>query len=452
MSKNIILDYEQVNEKLDEIANNSIIKEVENLSMTEHGLPIRNFIVGDGEADIVITGATHGQEIISTDFVIKLMEDINANQNEWSSILKEFKIHIIPMLNPEGYLISTSAVRQLIPRDMESDEAEAICKKYFEAYKADALNEPKTPIKEHQEMFNGIDYNCIPDKYSDIKKSVKNIFEKYPDLPKWCVHTWSANGNGIDVQANCEYNPNIDRINNDEHFYMSQTRFDNIDYSHPGPINCPFDKEKGFKLENETIAITNLLEELDKENRLYAYLNYHGTGAIIYQRPAIDSEKLDFSKEEVSRKEIENYLLSKAYSDLTEKRNANDKKYRIVTRGFTTSSTNDIFRLKYQQDLLIELSEMIGNPIAPYGDLEGNYKKTINSNMDAVKYSLKVASLAQIVSKFLYEKIETLSDKDDYLRKASLVDLVYEEFRKKVCALDNTLIKNKDDEEKEEEI
>ena len=449
MSKNIILDYEQANEKLDEIANNGLIKEIENLSITEHGLPIRNFIVGEGESDIVITGATHGQEIISTDFIIKMMENINAKRDEWNSILKEFRIHFIPMLNPEGYLISTSAVRELIPRDMESKEAEVICKEYAEAYKRDALNEPKN-IKEYQEMFKGIDYNCIPDKYRDIKESVKNLFDKYPDMPKWCLHMWSANGNGIDVQANCEYNPSIDKINNDEQLFMSQNRFDNINIAHPGPINCPFDKEKGFKLENETMAISNLLEQLDKENRLFAYFNYHGTGAIIYQRPASGSEELDFSQEEVSRKEIENYMLSRAYADSTIKHNSNDKKYRIVTRDYPVSSTNDILRLKYQQDLLIELSEMIGNPIAPYGDIEGNYTDTINSNMDAVKHSLKVASLAQMVSRFLYEKINTLTDKDSYLKKAELIDLVYAEFKKRVSALDNSIVKN--DKEKEDEI
>ena len=57
------------------------------------------------------------------------MNDINYNQQNWNNILKEFKLHLIPMLNPEGYLISSSAIRKLISRGMEQKKAEKICEK-----------------------------------------------------------------------------------------------------------------------------------------------------------------------------------------------------------------------------------------------------------------------------------------------------------------------------------
>ena len=60
---------------------------------------------------------------------------------------------------------------------------------------------------------------------------------------------------------------------------MKSSRQNNIDTSHPGPINCAFysdsyDEKSQFKLEKETEAILNLLEHLNKENKLFGYLNY----------------------------------------------------------------------------------------------------------------------------------------------------------------------------------
>ena len=124
--KNSILDYEQVNQILDNFSKDKKFIELSDLGNTEKDLPIRHFKVGNGKSDIVITGATHGSEIITTDFILKLMSDIKNNEKEWNNVLKEFTIHLIPMLNPEGYLISSCAVRKLIPRDMEQEEAELL--------------------------------------------------------------------------------------------------------------------------------------------------------------------------------------------------------------------------------------------------------------------------------------------------------------------------------------
>ena len=58
-----------------------------------------------------------------------------------------------------------------------------------------------------------------------------------------------------------------------------------------------------------------------------AYLNYHSTGGLIYQRPAnIPSDLLKNNNLELSAEEnpITNYLLSRLYSEKTYK-NDNDK-------------------------------------------------------------------------------------------------------------------------------
>lgn len=53
--KNIILDYKQVNEKLDNLVENKNFIELNDLGKTEYGLPIRHFAVGNGNNDVVIT-------------------------------------------------------------------------------------------------------------------------------------------------------------------------------------------------------------------------------------------------------------------------------------------------------------------------------------------------------------------------------------------------------------
>ncbi len=449
MQKNNILDYEQVESILQKINQNGIIKQIEDIGRTKYGLPIKHYVAGSGKQDIVITGATHGSEIISTDFVIKVMQKISYETNNWKSILKNFRIHFIPVLNPEGYLIVTSAIRKLIPRDMKQDEAEKICKQYYLQYRQDDISQMETKegkkVKRHQEMFEGIDYTCIPKEYEGIRNSVKTIFEKYTDLPKWCLHIWSANASGIDIQANSIYNPKIKNILQNETLYMKTLRHNNIDISHPGPINCPFDKERGFEIQKETKAISDLLQDLDKQGKLFAYLNYHATGGLVFQRPAIVPENIQIFDDEILKKEITNYMFAKAYSDKTYKNTGIDEdeidkrqktKYIIKTQKSPATSSNDIFRIMYPKDMLIELSGMGGNPIGPYGDIKGNYTNAMESNLSAVNYILTVANIAQIISEESYNVIKKLQNNQDYDKLVQVQDIIYKEFSEKVQQLE----------------
>ena len=380
------------------------------------------------------------------------MNDINNNTQNWNNIFKEFKLHLIPMLNPEGYLISSCAIRKLIPREMSQEEAEKIAKKYYIAYKNDDIND--NVEKEHLSMFKNIDYTCIPYKYESIRKNLKMIFEKYPDLPKNCLHIWSANANGIDIQANSKYNPKISQILDGKDIYMESKRHSNLNISHPGPINCPFDKEKGFKVEKETAAISNLLDSLQKDGKLFAYLNYHSTGGLIFQRPAIIPEKMNINKENLLKKQIVNYMFAKTYQDKTYKNTGFDEngynkrdnsKYIIYIKESKATSSNDIFRLEYPQNLLVELSGMGGNPIAPYGDIKENYTNTINSNLDAIKYTLNVVSIAQMIAEASYQVINKNETKVDYETLTDIQDIIYKEFSKRIKSLQNVKKEEKDE-------
>ena len=427
MSKNLIIDYNDFYDRINNIISLGVIKKEEPIGYTNFNLPIEYFVAGSGEKDIVVTGATHGCEIITTDFLLNLMEDISKKSAVWDKILHEFKFHFIPILNPEGYLISTSAIRKIIDKDMPIEKQEEICKEYYLKMKEDITN----PIdyKRYQEMFSNVDYTCINEKYNDIRNSVKNIMEKYTDLPKGCLQIWSANGSGIDIQANNINNPVVERIMNGENVYMKTVRYNNINYSHPGPINCPFDKEKGFKLENETKVISDLLERLNKNNKLFMYLNYHSAGGVIFQRPAIKNDNVDITDEEYNLKTRMNYIMAKAYSSRTIYNN--EKNYSIYKKEENPTSSNDYFRLKYPNDLLVELSPMGGNPIAPYGDIENNYKNVIKSNIEATKFTLYTGVLLKKISEEFSNKVSLVDDNTNYDLLTEVEDMIFSEFDKK---------------------
>ena len=174
---------------------------------------------------------------------------------------------------------------------------------------------------------------------------------------------------------------------------------------------------------------------------------------IFSHRPATQIENKKIKREDIFKKEIVNYMLAKTYQEKTYKNsgldeNGNDKKesskYGIYVNEANATSTNDMFRLKYPQNLLIELSGMGGNPIAPYGDIKENYKNTINSNLDAIKYTLKVASIAQIISDSAYQAIKKFEGKVEYQEVTEVQDIIYKEFSKKIKTMQNN--------EKEKEI
>lgn len=76
MIKNRILDFEQLNECLD---NFTIIKEEVPLGNTQFGYPIRHFSFGSGENHVIITAGTHSTELITNQYVIHFMEQLEKN-------------------------------------------------------------------------------------------------------------------------------------------------------------------------------------------------------------------------------------------------------------------------------------------------------------------------------------------------------------------------------------
>ena len=342
------------------------------------------------------------------------MNYIAENEKEFLEILKEYTLDFIPIVNPEGYIITTSAIRTQIPRDMSSSDIEKICSKYLRLYKEDDDKEiageitDNSELKKYQSMFKEATYHDIPDKYKRIKKKTEEIYQKYK-IPDGSVIAWCANANGIDLNANTKYNRNISRIENGEELYMP-LRYSNIRFSEPGPINCPYDKNKGFFQEKETVFISNFLEELYNSNKLSAIFNYHSTGGLIDQRPSELEDDLKDRNINLKHKTLNNYMFAKFYQSETYKNlNNKDEKYDILKDSSVIKTLNGLYRVLYPLDMLVELSELGGNPIGPYSDME-NYNSIMKSNLEAIKKSISYLKLSNKVSDIIYNYIEQNQD------------------------------------------
>ena len=195
-------------------------------------MPIKHYSTGSGNNHIVFLAAFHGAEIISTEFLIYVMNYIAENEKDFFEILKDYTLDFIPMVNPEGYIITTSIIRTVIPRNMNESDIKKICYKYWSFYKEDDDKAIKSKIvdnkksKNYQSMFKDATYNDIPDRYEKIKNKMKELYQKHK-IPDGAIISWSANANGIDLNANTKYNRNITKIEQGEKLYMP-LRFSNI--------------------------------------------------------------------------------------------------------------------------------------------------------------------------------------------------------------------------------
>lgn len=386
----MILDYNQVNRILDNF-NNTIIQETEPLNYTANiNLPIRHFTLGNGNKHIIVSSAWHSNEIITTSFVIELMQYLINNNLTFNNLT----IHFIPILNPEGYLINTSAIKQKI-NTLTTDNQTKYCYEYYQKFKYDTLN-PDNKVKQHQLMFENIDHTCLENKYSPLRDKLEYILSHHP---KGTIIDWASNGNGIDLNSNTTNK----KINKYE--YNSQATYNNIRLDIPSPIGHPGNNQSNtFEQEIELTSLTNLLEEL--KNNLYGYFNYHSIGGIIYNRPEIDNNFYT----------IYNYLLSKYYQTYTN--------YKIIrNKANKITSANDTLRIKYLGNLLIELSPMMGNPIGVYGD-PNNYNNTIKNNIESFIYTISnldniLNETNELLDNNIEETLNTI-DKKLTLNKRSL--------------------------------
>ena len=405
-----ILDYEQVQMELDRLVNNpnakyKIVKK-DDFKPTRLGYPVDHFTVGNGNKHIVILGNTHGSEIISCDFVLKLMESISEKKNGFENLdLEEVTIDFVPLHNPEGYIISTSAIKTVIKDDMSNEEKEKLCKEYWALYRQDDINARNNPedhetLKNHQKMFENADYNCIPVKHEKLRESVKNIQQTY-NHPKGSMVVWRANGSGVELNRNQPLNSSFLEKKSPEY---ASLRYNNILENVPGPIGVSSITLDSFQYEPENQNIINLVDELYKNGQYCGFLTYHATYGKVFANPTYEADESILDDEKRIKITAINRFLANEYFEPTG--------YGLIDDP-DIEGTDELLRILYPAVLLIELSKMGGNPIAPYGDISGNYTSVMKNNMQA---SSKVIKLLPKMYDFIYDK-SLLLEKVEHVKK-----------------------------------
>lgn len=394
----MIYDYEESQKILD----NFLIKEAPPLDYTDlEQIPIRHFTLGTGNKHIVVSASQHSNEIITTTFIIHLMNHLIKN----NIIFKDLTIHFIPILNPEGYIVNTSAIRNKLSKNATESQIIKFCYEYYTKYKEDILFSKNNTIKQHQEFFKDTNYKAINNYYNMLKDSIREILSYHP---KGSIIDWASNGNGIDLNSNNK--TNIIR----ETEYNKQPQYNNIRIDIPSPIGHPGNtNDKNFQEEIEISSLKKLLQELNNKNTLIGYFNYHSIGGLIFQKPEINNTFFS----------IYNYLISKIYQENTIK---NNYKYSIITQPQNQIITvNDHLRTLYPGNILIELSPMLGNPIGPFGD-KNNFNDTIEYNIRSFIFTINNIINIYNISKELTNN--TFSTENYYL----LIDQEYDNIKRKI--------------------
>lgn len=392
----MILDYNKCQKLMDSF-NNTIITEVSPIGYTSNEkLPIRHFILGNGSKQVVVAGSQHANEIITVTFVLNLMSYLVKN----NIVFEDLTIHFIPILNPEGYVVISSAIKEKLGKNATDNEITKFCFDYYKAYREDTRNK-ESSIKQHQKLFEDINEKSIKE-YSILKDSVGEILIPHP---KGSIIDWASNGSGIDLNSNTKENIKEPKT------YNKSLAYNNLRVDIPSPIGYPGNNQsKNFTQEVEVISLQQLLDKL--KNSCTMFLNYHSVGGLIYQRPENDDKFITSY----------NYILSKFYQENTIK---NASKYDIVKgQSGKAISVNDQLRQKYPGNILVELSPMGGNPIGPFGD-PNNIKSTIESNILSFIYTM--SNLNKVIT-LTNQSLENNATNIEETYKS--IDEVYEQSKK----------------------
>lgn len=380
-----ILDYDEMNDILDGL-DSKIIKKKKPIGYTYFGYPIDHFAYGHGKYHVIITGGTHSSELISNVFVIKFMEKLCNKEIDIDENL--YTIHFIPIVNPEGTIIVTSAIRSLIPRNISDEEEQTYCLAYYRNSYIEGNYVNKYGDRDYklqQMMFRHATPDILDDRHKVLKDYLDKLF-KENDLPIGCMINWSSNGRGVDLNSNIENSSLINRVENGEEIYAS-LHLNNIRRDKLGPLGCPYFSKKG-EIEKENEALLNFYSEIKTEYNLIGSFIYHSCGDIVYYLGKSEEINpwVNLTKEDKEK----NYDVAKVYADKTG--------YKLDGLEIYTTMDSKLKSL-FPITLLIELGGVRATPLSQFMDLdlEGSsdefkmvYSKIINDNILAIIDTLPV--------------------------------------------------------------
>ena len=429
MAKFMYMNYQDVDEQIEKLIhdkkNVNEIREEEPIGYTEYGLPIRHYTIGKGPKHIVVSGSYHAAEIITTIFVVHLMKDMAKDPNFKKN---EYTLDFIPIVNPEGYLITTSMQDLYLGSNTTEEEKVLKAKTYWASYRADAMipakvkkgELPETTMlekKSYQALFDNVNLEEYLKDYPKIKESVLNIVQKN-NYPVGVMAAWSANASGIDLSQNVPYNPAIKTLLEADGPVYNHLAYANTRKDIPGPINTPCRNLAHFTFEAENLAMLNFMERLNsrKDQEIIAYFNYHSVMGKMYQRPVKEDWLLKLYNIDYEKKVIENYVSSRIF------RSANA--YDIIESEDPYSYINEFLRLRYGIDIQVELSRMGSNPIGPLADPDTFENVTIKPNIKAFKYFVQNYDFIVNYSSFIQSLVSKLKEDNILFSVYQIYDLI----------------------------
>lgn len=354
--KDYILSYTKINNLLQTLClkYKNISKEC--IGKTAYGYDILSYKIGNGNKDVLLIGTTHGCEISSTYFTIEFLLTMLNDEN----LQKKYTFYIIPILNPEGYIISSSNVLANTSY-LNEYEFEILCTKYMNIYdRCDELAQSGEKIKYGFYNVLKSSVNNIDNFY--MRKNIKRILSSC-NLSESVLPIWSANGLGIDQNSNsihkfCE----LKKLRQKQK--CGPSRYNIIPVTIPSPISYP--GEFTFDRSLENLALYRYINKLNNDENLKYIFSFHSTGGEIYGFP--ETESIIQKERYISAMNI--------YSDFTGYKIIDEKlKYGVM----------DYYRKKLDGTicLTIELSKFNGNPIGPFSNLL-DFRKDIINNKEAI--------------------------------------------------------------------
>ncbi len=335
---------------------------------TSFNCQVNSYKIGTGRKHIIIFGGTHGCEIITVYFVLEFILSLLNNQELYNEYSKKYTFHFIPILNPEGYIISTSNVLANISK-LTTEELEKFATNYLQCYEQDdylALQGKVLDKRYKKAIKSSIDN--IPN--TNIQKSVKNIL-KSCKLDESVLPIWSANGLGLDLNSNSIHKfKEMKKLRKLQK--VGKLRYNDIPVTKPSPLSYPgnrtFDKRvpENVGLYKYIKTIYSLKDISDE--KLTSIFSYHSTGGEIYGFCDLAyANKKQIEIQSAGMLEYEKYT---GYKPINEK-----LKYGVM----------DFYRVALDNvcSLTIELSKVNANPIGYLSNID-NFTKEIIVNKNAL--------------------------------------------------------------------
>jgi len=364
-----IVPYKEVISRLDRLCKNrgNIIDKKQPIGYTSFGFSIDYYTIGNGSKDVILIAATHGCELVTVTFLLEFVYKIINESDSYTKYLNEYTFHIIPVLNPEGYIISSSNVLHNT-NNMDINELQNYSTKYLEMYDKDDSNAIKGFIQEKlykNLMTTSTDF-ILP---LNLRNNVNTILKEC-NLNSKVLPIWSSNGMGIDINSNSIHEfENMKKLRNKSKY--GRLRYNDIPVNKPSPHGYPgdtiFDKQCP-----ENVSLYNFVNSIYNKRNLKLFVSYHSTGGEIYGYP---DSKLATKKQFDTILKGLNY-----YSNITKYTPINEKlKYGVM----------DYYRVSLENTvtLTVELSNKSGNPIGPFSNIQ-NLSKEFSDNINSIFYTL----------------------------------------------------------------